>query len=457
MQALASAAQGGELPRDDGYRSIWYFNQPSHDQYVYKYSGGFATYPQQHSPIAIYSKAAAKTFFCYGGSVKGKQELLHMVSYFDHRTGMVPRPVVLLNKQTEDAHDNPTISLDDQGYIWIFSSAHGVSRPSFIHRSRKPYAIDEFELVQKTNFSYTQPWHLPGKGFLFLHTRYRPVKSGSTRMGRALFSMTSPDGRQWSEPSELAFSLQGHYQISWPDAARGLLSTAFDIHPDPLGLNQRTNLYYMETRDLGKTWVNIHGKPVDLPVRSEENAALVRNYHKEGLLVYLKDLQYDGAGRPMIVYLTSRGYESGPSNGARVLTVARWTGSEWRYSTIGETDHNYDHGSFYLENKFWRFIGPTGTGPQPWSTGGEMECWESRDEGATWSRTAWTRNSRYNHTYLRRPLNAHPDFYALWADGNPLKESEARIYFANRRGEVFLLPPVMKSDMERPALVPLKP
>jgi len=79
------------LPKDDGYRGIWYCNQPTQDEYKFKYSGGMATYPQQHAPIAIYSKAANKTFFCYGGTTardaRGKQELLHMVSYFDHATG----------------------------------------------------------------------------------------------------------------------------------------------------------------------------------------------------------------------------------------------------------------------------------------------------------------------------------------------------------------------------------
>ena len=59
------------LPVDDGYRGIWYINQPSRDEYKYKYSGGFATYPQQHLPIAIHSEEANKTFFVYGGTVQG--------------------------------------------------------------------------------------------------------------------------------------------------------------------------------------------------------------------------------------------------------------------------------------------------------------------------------------------------------------------------------------------------
>ena len=77
-----------------------------------------------------------KTFFCYGGTTaqKGgdKQDLLHMVSYYDHATGKVPRPVVLLNKHTDDAHDNPTLMVDDAGFIWIFSPSHGTS-PALIH------------------------------------------------------------------------------------------------------------------------------------------------------------------------------------------------------------------------------------------------------------------------------------------------------------------------------------
>ena len=74
--------------------------------------------------------------------------LLHMVSYYDHATGKVPRPTILLDKLTKDAHDNPVIAVDDRGYLWIFSTSHGTGRPSYIHRSREPYSIDEFERIR---------------------------------------------------------------------------------------------------------------------------------------------------------------------------------------------------------------------------------------------------------------------------------------------------------------------
>lgn len=227
-------------PKDDGYRGIWSYDQPSKDEYAYKYSGGFATYPQQMLPLAYYSKEANKTFFCYGGRTKETNVLVHMVSYYDHATGQVPRPTILLNKQTSDAHDNPTIMLDDAGTVWIFSAAHGTSRPAFIHRSKKPYSVDEFEQVLKTNFSYAQPWWLPGEGFLFMHTRYNADRSLGIAGVRGLHWMSSRDGVHWDEPHPLANIEMGDYQISGRCGTR--LATTFDYHPKPLGLNALEHL-----------------------------------------------------------------------------------------------------------------------------------------------------------------------------------------------------------------------
>ena len=116
--------------KDDGYRGIWYMNQPLKSVYKYKYSGGLGTYCAKHKPFAVYCEKVRKTFFCYGGTTKaGKQRLIHMVSYFDHEKKVVPRPTILLDKQTDDAHDNPVISVDAEGHIWIFSTSHGTGRP----------------------------------------------------------------------------------------------------------------------------------------------------------------------------------------------------------------------------------------------------------------------------------------------------------------------------------------
>jgi hypothetical protein len=100
--------------KDTGFRGIWYYNQKLDNEYVFKYSGGLGTYPANHYPFSIYAPEVDKTFFCYGGTDQEAHDndgkgatLLHTVSYFDHKTGKVARPTIVLDKKTSDAHDNP--------------------------------------------------------------------------------------------------------------------------------------------------------------------------------------------------------------------------------------------------------------------------------------------------------------------------------------------------------------
>jgi hypothetical protein len=221
-------------------------------------------------------------------------------------------------------------------------------------------------------------------------------------------------------------------------------------------LNSRANIYYAETADLGQTWQTVDGRRFALPLTNALNPALVYDSRAEKLLVYLKDLNYDAAGRPVILFLASPGYESGPKNGPRTWRTAHWTGKEWKLNSLTTSGNNYDHGSLYVEvDGAWRVIAPTETGPQRYNPGGEMVMWLSRDEGNSWQRVCQlTRHSPFNHTYARRPLNAHPGFYTLWADGHGREPSESRLYFTNRDGDrVCRLPSHMETDSAKPELV----
>jgi len=83
-----------------------------------------------------------------------------------------------------------------------------------------------------------------------------------------------------------------------------------------------------------------------------------------------------------------------------------------------------------------------------------MVMWTSHDQGASWTKIKeLTHNSQGNHTYARRPLNAQPEFYALWADGNARAPSESHIYFTNRTGDhVWRLPAQMSGDLAQPEI-----
>jgi hypothetical protein len=440
------------LKKANGFRGIWYMNQPSNDEYVYKYSGGLAVYPANHRPFAMYSEVADKTFFCFGGTDSVNSTLLHNVSYFDHKTGKVANPVTLLDKHTTDAHDNPVISIDDKGYIWIFSTSHGITRPSYIHKSTKPYDISSFEPVQATeivngkeqpfnNFSYFQIYPIKGKGFIALFTKYN--KAGQ----RVIGYNTTSDGVRWNEWKVLAHIEEGHYQVS---AERdGKIAVAFDYHPKGKGLNYRTNLHYLETSDFGQSWQTGSGETVRLPLTSPQNPALVHNYADEKKNCYLLDITLDAKSKPLVLVISSKGYEAGPGNAPREWTLYRGTRRGWRPSVITTSDSNYDMGSVYAESrKKFKVIGPTVDGPQAYNPGGEVTMWLSKNGGKTWQKEKQlTEKSEMNHSYVRRPAYAKPGFYAIWADGNGRKPSESNIYFSTRDGIVYKLPRETREEM----------
>ncbi len=153
----------------DGYRGIWFeLNQKF--ELGDKYSGGLGTYTAKHIPLAIYAPAVDKTFFVFGGTIDRDQRyLLCMIGEFDHKTQLVSKPTVVYDKMgVDDPHDDPTIMIDDDGYIWVFVSGRGNSRKGIKLRSNDPYDIDEFTEVSMEVFAYPQIWNTKQGFFHFL-------------------------------------------------------------------------------------------------------------------------------------------------------------------------------------------------------------------------------------------------------------------------------------------------
>ena len=454
--SLAAAEDSEPARRLDGYRGIWFtlgqFYGKGEGGKVYasasktpvfpygdKYSGGLGTYTAKHTPLAIYRPEVDKTFFVYGGTTgPDKRHLLCMISYYDHKTHRVPKPVVVHDKQgVDDPHDNPSLAMEKDGTIWVFVSGRSTSRPGFKYRSTSPYDISRFEQVSEETFTYPQPHYFPEKGFLHLFTKYTGV--------RELYWESSKDGRTWTEDKKLAGIREpghkkgGHYQTS--ASVGNKVGTFFNRHPQG-SPDRRTDLYYLQTSDHGKTWQTIDGEKPILPLTELANPARVHDYASEGLLVYVKDMGFDANGNPVVLYVTSPGHQPGPPNDPRHFRIMRWDGAAWKGSAICQTDHNYDMGSLYLKEDRWRVVIPSSAGPQPYHGGGEMTIWESRDQGTRWTMIRQvTRDSPRNHNYARRPVQARDPFFSFWADGDPTKLSPSHLYFSNSSGDrVWRLP-----------------
>lgn len=487
-----TTVQAADAVDADGFKGVWYNiaggTIPGGTKYPNKYGGGLATYPQQIAPLAIYSEEQNKTYFTFSLNLPKPTKptnVAHVLSYYDHDTGLVARPKVWLDKNSTDAHDAPVLSIDGDGYIYMFSNTHGESGRSYVRRSTNPYDISSYtDLVNSSSadmavfgslpgdtspnpeprFSYSNAWYVPNvesdNKLLMLHTRYN---DGSQR---DLFSTTSADGDTWTERKGYAQIERGQYQTSWIKPDGKTIGVIFNVHPT--NVDTRTDLYYMETSDQAGTWKAIDGTLIlnntaagsGTPLMSRPAAARVYDA-ADNERVYLKDVNYDANGNPVLMYLTAMHHDSGPLNGNaasppdRQVWTARWNGSEWVRKPVVKTDNNYDHGSLFVEDDgTWRIIAPFITGPQAWGTGGQMGMWVSTDQGDSWELVdQLTDDPDFNHTYARRVLNGQDDFYTFWANGNAWTKSEVGIFFSDKNGNVYQLPANMDSDFAAPILI----
>lgn len=447
---LSSSAQSLNNTKMDGYRGIWFeLNQKY--EYGDKYSGALGTYTADHVPLAIFSRKANKTFFVYGGTTKeNERHLLCMIGEFDHKTGMVSKPTVVYDKLgVNDPHDNPSLMIDDEGFIWVFVSGRNTSRPGYKFRSVNPLNIDRFEQVTEEEMTYPQPWNT-NLGYFHFFTKYTGV--------RQLYFETSADGLKWTDDKLLAAIAEnegeksGHYQVSNVFQGR-IAGTFFNRHPQG-NVDKRTDLYYLQTADMGKTWTNAAGEMIDIPLLKPEVMARAVEYQSLGKNVYILDMGFDAAGNPVCLYIRSKGHEPGPKSAPYEWCITRWDGKQWQTSKITESDHNYDMGSLFISKKEWKLVGPTVSGPQKWGVGGELQIWKSTDNGKSWTMEKnLTQNSEFSHSYVRRPVDFKAPFCFFWAAGHPHQFSKSELCFGDFSGNVWKLPYEMTDDFMKPVKV----
>ena len=380
LMVMVGTGQSQENKRMAGYRPIWFeLNQKY--EYGDKYSGALGTYTAKHHPLAIYSEAVDKTFFVYGGTKSPESKyLLCMIGEYDHSSGLISKPLIVCDKMgIDDPHDNPSILIDDQGYIWVFVSGRGRVRMGFKYKSKKPFSIDGFEKITTQEMTYPQPKKM-GSTFFNFFTKYTGV--------RQLYIEKSKNGIQWSDNELLAAipeqknEKSGHYQIS-AQYQEKKIGTFFNRHPNGI-VDRRTDLYYIESSDLGETWNTADQQPISIPVTEKNSPCRVEDYASLKKNIYLKDMVFDSNGRPICLYIRSNGHKPGPVSQPYEWCITKWNGFKWTTHSITTSDHNYDMGSLLFFKEDLYLIAPTAIGPQKWGVGGELQVWKSDDLGDHW-------------------------------------------------------------------------
>jgi hypothetical protein len=314
------------------------------------------------------------------------------------------------------------------------------------YRSLKPYDISAFEQITEEVMTYPQPMYVEGRGYFHFFTKYTGV--------RELYFEKSNNGVSWTDDVKLAgikkprYDKSGHYQVS--NHRGNKIVTFFNWHPDG-NVDKRTNIYFVQTIDFGESFETIEGEKLELPIEDIASPARVKDYESAKKNIYLCDVDFDLQGNPACLYVTSDGHEPGPQNGPREWRILYWDGKGWHDKKIAESDHNYDMGSLFMEQKTWKMIAPTKTGPQAHGSGGDVVMWISKDGGSTWKeKKLLTSNDERNHNYVRRVVNGKSPFMYFWADGDPNAFSPSYLYMGDKKGRVWQLPYKMEGEQAAP-------
>ncbi len=461
VRARNSAGISGYSPTvckmmdNTGYNGIfyqqWFSTSQRDDVYqVVKYSGNLATYTAKHRPMAVYSQTSNKTYFTYGSGVGNVTEARNLGIYvgcFDHISDKlcVPHPLTIkgLNSNGEvtevvdDPHDNASILVDENNYVWVYVAGRGTARQMEIYRSVFPGMHNAFINMTNTELSnlsseerkisYPQPWLVGStsgqKQRVMVHTRYTN--------GRELYFKLP------GQKSQLMVQ-GGHYAVS--HAKGNHIVIAYNSHAfegKPAGyVDNRSNLYFMESKDGGATWNNSTNplSALSLPLVKDNSETKIKQYFygssdSRTRLVYMKDIKIGDDGKVRILYVTSTTPDAGDPSANRELVIATKSGTSWSFETVrSDVNHNYSTG--FISDDGNRLVFPfykPGVNRQD-SAGGTI--YRGSRSGSNWS---WTEISacsylNQNHNYVRDVHNGKGDFQYIWAQGDGM-DRDNNLYF----------------------------
>ncbi len=406
---------------DSDYRGVWYrcgtVNVLPGNDFVY--SGPMATYSAWHRPMAVYSPEAGTTYFVFGNERNAPA-----IGSYDHAARAFSRPTVLGANPDGDAHRNPTLALDDAGFLYVFFGAH--NDPTRVLRSDRPYATDawrECATIIDPTTSYPQPFQLlPGEIFV----SYRERSSGWRSR------VSTNQGETWEEPVDIVeYEGSDVYAVSiaetedfprkihlaWSRLGGG---TREEIRTKHLWA-RRYHIYYACSDDGGRTWRRSDGTPYDLPI-AEAQAEKLYDCGERG--VWLKDIQLGPDGRPFVLFI-----DADPFTYVSDWKCARLSYEGWRFSDIAVGDHMYDDGGIVIEDGSVTVYAPT-TASQPREDGGEIDVWRSTDGAGPWQRgEPLTAGSDFSHNNVKVVFNhqAGPeDMQVMWSYGDSMSPPATR-------------------------------
>lgn len=392
-------AYSAEVP----YTALWYNN------YGY-YAGINATFPQYQRPMGV--ERAGKIYIVWCNA-----EGWNTICVFNCLTGEFEGVKKIAPNIENNGHRNPTIMIDENGYIFVFGWSHGDNTQVWC--SSAPYSIAEF--VRRGDITGVTTYPQPHDFGTYKRVFYRSGNAWGTTWSNDGFATNGGfrkviSGTEDDRAYALTESDGQNLSIMWT----GWHST-----------QKRMNIYFARSEDGGLTFRTAAGADLTLPIAYDDTACLVLDTGAQQ--VNIQDAIYF-EGEPVLLFSQNTGV------GVWKWKAARFVSGAPVISTIPATgDRQFDCGCFIVDAGVLRAILPTGPG-QAGCDGGNLEEYRSADGGATWCFHAALTDNPFNHNNVKR-VQGGCGIRAFWGYGDAGTVSSGHLKFLSGDDRVEAIRP----------------
>ncbi len=283
-------------------------------------------------PRAVYYKGKYRR--TYAGWIDNFGDV--HVGYYDHDTRQIVSRTIFNDLEIDD-HDNPSILIDEKGYLLVFFNTHGGPEGLYFIRSRIPEDVSQWhdgkllKLNDPTQLEYGRETYTYSNPVLLRDEINRIYLFWRGIDGKPTYATSDNNGATWSEGKifclpERTYSFRRPYVKISSNGKDKIHIALTDGHPR----NESENsIYYMYIK--GGAFYRANGemiRKVGTDPHQPRDMDVVYDGQVTGEKAWIWDIAEDAQGNPVLVYARF------PNDTNHHYGYARWDGEQWINHTL---------------------------------------------------------------------------------------------------------------------------